>query len=193
MRYYLDIKPASDDGELMKIYTKIDDGYFNTLNSKGFREAENQQIIASDSGQVHQFYTAIYKDAKMMISDTLTLNYEILSYNPELDTSECEPPIIPSSIGQDIYISEPEFKLSQNYPNPFNQFTTIKYNLHRSGNIILKIYNHSGQEIETLVDEYQTVGEHEITWQTKGLPGGIYFYKMQAGEFYRTKKIILLK
>jgi hypothetical protein len=86
-----------------------------------------------------------------------------------------------------------DFQLKQNYPNPFNPSTTIKYNLHKSSNVKLKIYNFSGQEIVALVNEFQSSGEHEITWQPKGIPSGIYFCKLHAGELSETKKIILQK
>ncbi len=74
------------------------------------------------------------------------------------------------------------FQLQQNYPNPFNPYTMIKYNLHKPSNVMLKIYNLSGQELEVLINEFQTSGEHIVTWQPKGLPSGIYFYKLQAGD-----------
>jgi len=69
----------------------------------------------------------------------------------------------------------------------------IKYKLHKSNHIKLKIYNLVGQEIETLVNEFQPAGEHEITWQPNGLPSGLYFYKIQAGEYSEAKKLILQK
>ena len=67
--------------------------------------------------------------------------------------------------------------LMQNYPNPFNRTTTIKYNLQKSDKVSLIIYNISGQELKILVDVSQEAGEYEITWQPKGLPSGIYFWK----------------
>ena len=84
-------------------------------------------------------------------------------------------------------------RLYQNYPNPFNSITTIKYNLPKSDIIILKVYNLIGQEIETLIDCFQLAGEHKINWVAKGLPSGIYFYRLQAGECTETKKLILQK
>ena len=90
-------------------------------------------------------------------------------------------------------VSSEGYQLNQNYPNPFNPTTTIKYHLQKPGNIILTLYNLAGQELETLVNEFQTAGEHEINWQPKGLPGGIYFYRLQAGDFSETKKLILQK
>ena len=86
-----------------------------------------------------------------------------------------------------------DYILHQNYPNPFNPLTTIRYNIQKSSNVILKVYNLTGQELETLVNGCQMTGEHEITWQPGGLPNGIYFYRLQAGEFSETKKLILQK
>ena len=85
------------------------------------------------------------------------------------------------------------FTLFANYPNPFNPSTTIKYNLQKSDNVTLIIYNISGQEIERLVNEFQIMGEHEITWHPKALSSGIYFYRLKTGEFSKTKKLILQK
>ena len=85
------------------------------------------------------------------------------------------------------------FSLSQNYPNPFNPSTMIKYKLGKSSHIALKIYNLAGQEIVTLVNEFQPAGEYEITWQPKELPSGLYFYKIQTKEFSETRKLILQK
>jgi hypothetical protein len=86
-----------------------------------------------------------------------------------------------------------EFRLYQNYPNPFNPETVIKFKLPQSSFARLKIFNLSGQEIATLVDGFKIVGEHEVKWQTHGLPSGIYFYRLQAGGFSETKKLILQK
>ena len=94
-----------------------------------------------------------------------------------------------------------DFNLMQNYPNPFNPATTIRYNLKKPDNVIVTVYNVSGQKIKTLVNGYQSVGEHELTWQPKGLSSGIYFYRLQAGDpstssgqrFSETKKLILQK
>jgi len=83
--------------------------------------------------------------------------------------------------------------LSQNFPNPFNPSTTINYYLKKPSNVTLKVYNISGQEIENLVDEFQTEGEYKINWHSNNLPSGVYFYKLKAGRFLETKKIILQK
>ena len=86
-----------------------------------------------------------------------------------------------------------QYSLYQNYLNPFNPVTTINYEIGKLNKVLLKIYNLSGQELETLVNGYQTAGKYEITWIPKGLPSGIYFYRLQAGEFSETRKLILQK
>jgi hypothetical protein len=91
------------------------------------------------------------------------------------------------------FVNPDEYSLSQIYPNPFNSSTTIKYNLTQSGKVTLKIYNLSGQELVTLINEFQVAGEKEVTWQPKGLPGGIYFYRLQTSEYSETKRLILQK
>ncbi len=93
------------------------------------------------------------------------------------------------------------FQLSQNYPNPFNPSTTIKYSIPSlktplsggSGLVTLKIYDILGREVETLVNKQQLPGNYEVTFNANGLPSGVYFYRLTAGNFYETKKLLLLK
>jgi len=85
------------------------------------------------------------------------------------------------------------FKVSQNYPNPFNPTTKIRYSVPQSSNVMIKIFDILGNEIETLVDEEKSVGTYEITWYAEQLPSGIYFYRLQADSFVETKKMILMK
>lgn len=86
-----------------------------------------------------------------------------------------------------------KFYLSQNYPNPFNPNTTIEFLLPNSENVILKVYNSLGQEVETLVSEYKSPGNYKVQFHGSNHPSGIYFYQLHAGKFRETKKIVLLK
>lgn len=86
-----------------------------------------------------------------------------------------------------------EYKLNQNYPNPFNPKTLISYKLPEYGNVKLKIFDLLGKEITTLVDEEKPAGFYEVEFFATGLPSGIYFYQLRAGNFIDTKKMILLK
>lgn len=85
------------------------------------------------------------------------------------------------------------FALSQNYPNPFNPSTMISYQLPANSHVSLKIYDVLGREVETLVNERQTVGIHSVTFEAVNLPSGVYFYRLQASLFTQTKKLVVLK
>jgi hypothetical protein len=85
------------------------------------------------------------------------------------------------------------FVLFQNYPNPFNPSTSMCFHLPQSSFVTLKIYNLLGQEIETIINEQRFAGTHEINWTARGVPSGIYFYRLIAGEYVDTKKFILQK
>jgi hypothetical protein len=94
---------------------------------------------------------------------------------------------------------EPEgFWLAQNSPNPFNAATTIAYSLPKRSYVAIKIYNIAGQLVQSLIDAEQSAGTYKITWDGKDKSGqrsssGIYFYRLKAGEFAETRKMLLLK
>jgi hypothetical protein len=85
------------------------------------------------------------------------------------------------------------FSLSQNYPNPFNPSTTIQFALPKNGDVELKVYNTLGQEVATLVNEEKTAGTYSAQWNAGSVASGVYFYRMQAGEFTATQKMLLMK
>jgi hypothetical protein len=86
-----------------------------------------------------------------------------------------------------------EYSLSQNYPNPFNPSTTISYSIPKSGNLVLKIYNLLGQEVQTLVNQYQPVGNYRVTFDAGSLTSGVYFYSIRSDNFIQVKKMLLVK
>jgi len=86
-----------------------------------------------------------------------------------------------------------EFSLSQNYPNPFNPSTTIQYSIKERSSVELILYDILGREVEVLVNEDQDAGQYKINLNAGGLASGIYFYRIQAGSYDETKKMILLK
>ena len=94
---------------------------------------------------------------------------------------------------QEISEIPTDYKLSHNYPNPFNPSTNIRYSIPQSSNIVIKVFDILGNEIETLVNEDKPVGTYEITWYAEKLSSGIYFYRLQAGSFVETKKMVLLR
>jgi sugar lactone lactonase YvrE len=85
------------------------------------------------------------------------------------------------------------FTLSQNYPNPFNPSTTISYALPQAGNVTLKVYDVLGREVATLVNENKVAGSYAAMFNADKFSSGTYFYKLQAGNFAQTKKMLLVK
>jgi hypothetical protein len=85
------------------------------------------------------------------------------------------------------------FELFQNYPNPFNPNTTISWQSPIAGHQTLKVYDVLGNEVATLVDEYKPAGIYNVQFTMNNLSSGVYFYKLQAGDFVQTKKMILIK
>ena len=90
------------------------------------------------------------------------------------------------------------YLLSQNYPNPFNPTTNIKYSIPENvksekENVKLIVYDVLGKEIKTLVNENKSPGNYDVEFNASYLSSGIYFYKIQAGKFIETKKMILIK
>jgi len=85
------------------------------------------------------------------------------------------------------------FELHQNYPNPFNPVTTIQYNLPADNHVELVIYDVNGRKVAELVSEQQTAGDYKTEWNATELPSGIYFCRIQAGDFVSSRRMILLK
>jgi hypothetical protein len=100
----------------------------------------------------------------------------------------------PGSVGfYNSYYDFNEFLILQNYPNPFNQSTTIYFMLPISGFVTLTVINNLGIEIETIADGYCTTGEYTLEWTSKNLSSGVYYYRLQIGQFVKTKRFILQK
>ncbi len=85
------------------------------------------------------------------------------------------------------------FALFQNYPNPFNPSTTLRYGIPRNSSVSLRVYNTLGQMISQLVNGEQQAGYHEVRFDGSNLASGVYFYRLQAGQFVETRKFILQK
>ncbi len=122
------------------------------------------------------------------LSGTIYLTTNDLT-NPEL--------LIPVTVEvttQSVNAVEPlEFYLAQNYPNPFNPTTTIEYGLKTAGDVNLVIFNTLGQQVQTLVDSPQPAGHYQIQLDGNTLASGLYIYKLTAGNFVETRKMVLLK
>jgi hypothetical protein len=92
---------------------------------------------------------------------------------------------------QNLVVSK--FELEQNYPNPFNPSTVIRYQTAEKSNVTLTVYNSIGREISTLLNEVKPKGTFTIEFDGSNLPSGIYYFRLQAGTFTDTKKMVLLR
>ncbi len=109
---------------------------------------------------------------------------EVIIYQITLD---------PVSVEEISSVIPQNFALAQNYPNPFNPSTKISWQSPVGSHQTLKVYDVLGNEVATLVDEFREAGRYEITFDASNLSSGIYFYRVQAGSFVETKKMILVK
>lgn len=85
------------------------------------------------------------------------------------------------------------FRLDQNYPNPFNATTTIPFSIPAAAQVMLKVYNILGQEVATLVNEKLAAGNYAMSWEATDFASGVYIYRIQAGDFVRSRKMLLLR
>jgi len=94
---------------------------------------------------------------------------------------------------RELNISQTNYSLAQNYPNPFNPSTEISYSLKEDGIVIIKVFDVLGKEVAVLKNKLETAGNHNVNFNATNLPSGIYFYRITAGSFHQTRKMLLLK
>jgi len=86
-----------------------------------------------------------------------------------------------------------DFALRQNYPNPFNPATQIQYYIKKNSNVNLTVYDVTGKVVSVLVDSYQSQGDYQVDFNAENLTSGVYIYKLTAGKFTETRKMVLMK
>jgi spore coat protein A len=102
-------------------------------------------------------------------------------------------PIPGKKISGDVIAGVTEYSLDQNYPNPFNPSTTINFSVPENSQVTLKIFDVLGSEVSTLINQVVPAGNHEVQFDATGLPSGVYFYNLTAGNFVQNKKMMLMK
>ncbi len=113
----------------------------------------------------------------LTLNKTLVVNYDRITTSNELNED-----FIPEA-----------FSLSQNYPNPFNPSTQISYTLNNAENVVLEVFDMVGQRVKKLVNQKQNAGTYTVSFDASALASGIYIYRIQAGSFVQTKKMLLIK
>ncbi len=171
----------------------------NTLICEGtagkFFEVDNSENI------VWEYINPVTRNGILTQGDTPSFNlvFKIYRYSPEYpcltgkDLSEKgKIELYPLAIKNEENLPL-RFSLEQNYPNPFNPTTTIGYQLSKGGFVSLKIYDVLGRLVKTLVNEKKSEGSYSVQFYGSNLASGVYFYKLYAGSFVSTKKMILLR
>jgi hypothetical protein len=144
---------------------------YNGLPVSAYDQANAMYIDESNN-----IYVTGGSDGQGTYQDYLTIKYS------RVTAVNGQPYGVPSS-----------YLLSQNYPNPFNPSTTISYSIPVEGFVRLKLYDILGREVQTLVQEVQNAGNYKLELLGKDLASGIYFYRMQAGSFVETKKMLVVR
>ena len=98
-----------------------------------------------------------------------------------------------TSVSTDSLITPKGYRLSQNFPNPFNPGTIISYFIPKGSLVTLKVFDVIGREVKTLVDGYKNAGSYSVDFNASGIASGLYFYRLQAGDYVLIKKMIVLK
>jgi photosystem II stability/assembly factor-like uncharacterized protein len=112
----------------------------------------------------------------------VTSNGEVLHYRPAGSTAVEQDQLVPT-----------DYALEQNYPNPFNPSTVIGYRIQERGFVSLKVFDVLGREVATLVKEVKQPGTYSVQWDASGEASGVYFYRIQAGDFVATEKLLFLR
>ena len=202
--------PRSPGNSYMELYTvHSGEHYPAILGSKyahDYRGTKNPQwsfiLETSDSGQVNlqwdnTFLSQLSNSVQLMLTDAATLRSIDMTKQNSYAFTYSAPRYftIASSIsGSELQgILPSSYALSQNYPNPFNPTTTIQFAIPQPGSVTLTIFDVLGREIASLADGFRNAGIYSVTWNATNVASGIYFYRLNAGTFTATKKLILLR
>ena len=139
-------------------------------NDEKFIERSKQNIYGSRNLTKQQKEIRRFEDLKLLLNpDNLVINKNIENAVP------------------------PEYSLSQNYPNPFNPVTHLEFGISNPGFVSLKIYDMLGRELKTLVNEIKPAGRFKVEFDGSNFASGVYFYRIEAGDFVQTKRMVLIK
>lgn len=154
-----------------------------TLEADEYIYTDNTVTIGNDYSAKSYYVTCIYEDPWESAGETDPTNTVEVRLQ------------IPQKIAASEYTIDQKnaYQLNQNYPNPFNPTTIISYSLPVSNHVTIKVFDILGNEVTTLLNEQKESGLHIIKFDASNLSGGVYFYKIQAGDYTETRKIVLQK
>ena len=155
-------------------------------------------VMHCEDSTVMQTYTNSHRLDSFLLVKTKLPDKE---WTPSIITPSCNDNIICMGTGSSSPMGSEEdnsgmiteYSLEQNYPNPFNPSTTIKYEIPEAALVTIKVYDISGKEVATLVNENMNYGRYEVKFNGDNLSTGVFYYKLTAGNFTEVKKMILIK
>ena len=177
-----------------KIYkVNLNTGNATLIGETGFDVLTND-ITFDEAGMLYGVIGSSTEIGKLVVIDTTTALGTLVGETGFEDVQGLAYTTTGEPLSADGENNVPkEFTLKQNYPNPFNPTTKIDFVLPEKSFVDLKVYNILGKEIKTLVYDEKPAGYYEIEFNAEGLPSGVYLYKIKAGQFSETKKMLLLK
>ena len=160
--------------------------YGSNLIQGRLSELGIENDLHSEEGQLHEYWGTVngnWFDGPNEYFEQIQSDAFLFLYNQLFSV---EVPI-------DHEVIPKSFTLHQNYPNPFNPITTLRYDLPQETDVTLTIYDITGRMVQTLVNELQQSGMKKVIWNASDVSSGVYIYRIQAGNFTQTRKMILLK
>ena len=153
-------------------------------NSSNGQEVWKNIVFINGSGNSNAEKNYLYED-KNLASGKYNYRLKQIDFNGNFEYHD---------LSNEVVIGIPaSTELMQNYPNPFNPVTNISYRLSENGFVTLRVFDNSGREVKTLVNEFREAGYYTNEFNGNDLASGVYFYKLTAGDFTQTKKLSLVK
>jgi hypothetical protein len=177
-------------GPLEGVYGPFKDFYDFPLNPSQSRSAHFNQRVPRMAPLGFYNYIAYCGDYPSTVMDSSLFQIEVVE---GVESGQGGWVLTGSFLEGDLADIPFEFALLGNYPNPFNASTVISYELPTTSHVKLEVYNISGQKLATLVDDEQQAGYRSVTWDASEVSSGVYFYKLSAGDFTETKRMMLVK
>jgi len=176
-------------------YMTINSDILDEPTTNGGNGDISNTLTLDDGEQLFSIEFEILENTPDSIPVSFTITYVVDEFGNDYYVESIDGFIIldQTIVDENIELLSDSYMLTQNYPNPFNSSTIIQYNLPDEAYVTVNVYDLLGRNIETLVSQQQIAGFYQIAWNADHVPSGIYFYKIQAGDFIDTKKMILMK
>ena len=176
------VPQKTERSEKMQLFYGYSDGQLNV----GLICLQGENVIAAGEGTIIKLETSDGMIAQVELATAIVVDRQAQELEVTIEKGSGSA-LLPSS-----------YALGQNYPNPFNPTTLIQYSLPRASEVRIEIFNILGRKVKTLVDGYQVAGRYEVGWNStddndQAVASGVYLYRISAGEFSETRKMVLMK